>query len=235
MLNGWGREYRQGARAREGGVSLQTAQRCVERDTAATGSVLPDPYGVLTPRSCPAPSVGAMTNRHRALGPWIFLLPVLLASLVVACGGSDAPAESAVAEAEADQAAQVVAEADANEERNEAAGDAADEAVADNDADAEGEAVAVVTGAVVTGAPVPPLTAGVVQEGASRTATGGNRFEPLNDPRVVLPEDATWLSDDTLVLGAVQNDDARAYPIFMMAYHHVANDVLGGQPYLVTF
>ena len=174
-----------------------------------------------------------MTNRHRALGPWIFLLPVLLlASLAVACGGSDAPTETAVAEAESDQAAQVVAdaEADANEAPNEAPGDAADEAAVDDDAAAEDDAVAV-----VTGAPVPPLTAGAVQEGASRTSTGGNRFEPLNDPRVVLPEDATWLLDDTLVLGAVQNGDARAYPIFMMTYHHVANDVLGGQPYLVTF
>ena len=170
-----------------------------------------------------------MTNRHRALGPWIVLLPVLLlASMAVACGGSDAPAEPAVAEAESDQAAQVVA--DAGSDANEAPGDAADEAAAADDADADGEAVAV-----VTGAPVPPLTVGAVQEGASRTAAGGNRFEPLNDPRVVLPEDATWLRDDTLVLGAVQNGDARAYPIFMMTYHHVANDVLGGQPYLVTF
>ena len=177
-----------------------------------------------------------MTSRHRALGLWIFLLPVLLSSLAVACG-SDAPAESAVAEAEADQAAQVVADAnaEADEAPNEAPGDAADEAVGDNEAAVEGEAVAVVRGAVVTGAPVPPLTAGAVQEGASRTATGGNRFEPLNDPRVVLSEDATWLRDETLVLGAVQNGDARAYPIFMMTYHHVANDVLGGQPYLVTF
>jgi len=171
-----------------------------------------------------------MTSRHRALGPWIFLLPVLLlASLAVACGGSDAPAESTVAESARAAQVDADAEADANEAPNEAPG-AADEAGADDDADAEGEA-----SAVVTGAPVPPLMASVVQEGASRTATGGNRFEPLNDPRVVLPEDATWLSDDTLVLGAVQNGDARAYPIFMMTYHHVANDVLGGQPYLVTF
>ena len=29
--------------------------------------------------------------------------------------------------------------------------------------------------------------------------------------------------------------DARAYPVFMMTYHHIANDVLGGLPYLVTY
>ena len=37
------------------------------------------------------------------------------------------------------------------------------------------------------------------------------------------------------MLGAVQNGEARAYPISMMTFHHVANGVLGGEPYLVTF
>ena len=81
---------------------------------------------------------------------------------------------------------------------------------------------------------MPPPVAATVQTEASETAFGG-RFPPLNDPRVVLPESATWLNDDTLVLGAVQNGDPRAYPVFMMTFHHVANDILGGQPYLVTF
>ena len=65
--------------------------------------------------------------------------------------------------------------------------------------------------------------------------TGGGRFPPLNDPRAVLPAEATWLDPETLVLGAIQNGDARTYPVYMMTFHHVANDVLGGQPYLVTF
>jgi hypothetical protein len=33
----------------------------------------------------------------------------------------------------------------------------------------------------------------------------------------------------------VQNGEARAYPLFMMTFHHVSNDVLGGESYLVTF
>ena len=74
-----------------------------------------------------------------------------------------------------------------------------------------------------------------MQAEASETASRGGRFPPLNDPRVMLPEAATWLRDDTPILGAVQNGDARAYPVFMMTFHHVANDVLGGKPYLVTF
>lgn len=88
--------------------------------------------------------------------------------------------------------------------------------------------------AAVTGAPVPPPAAGTVQAEASQITSGGH-FTPLNDPRVVLPEAATWLRADTLVLGAMQNGDVRAYPVFMMVFHHVTNDVLGGLPYLVTF
>ena len=51
----------------------------------------------------------------------------------------------------------------------------------------------------------------------------------------VAPRDAWWLQPDDAVLGAVQNGAARAYPLFMMEIHHVANDQLGGAPYLVTF
>lgn len=60
-------------------------------------------------------------------------------------------------------------------------------------------------------------------------------FPPLDFPRVVGGKQATWLLDEDIVLGAVQNGEARAYPLFMMTLHHVSNDVLGGEPYLVTF
>ena len=81
---------------------------------------------------------------------------------------------------------------------------------------------------------MPPPMAEAVEFDATQM-TGGGRFPPLNDPRAVLPADAAWLDAETLVLGAIQNGDARAYPVYMMAFHHVANDVLGGQPYLVSF
>ena len=94
------------------------------------------------------------------------------------------------------------------------------------------ESVAAATG--LTGAPVPPPTVEAVEFDPTRTTSGG-RFPPLNDPRAVLPAEATWLDDETLVLGAIQNGDARAYPVYMMTFHYVSNDVLGGQPYLVSF
>ena len=87
----------------------------------------------------------------------------------------------------------------------------------------------------LTGAPVPQTEAQSAEFDADLLSQGGGRFPPLDDPTIVTAEGATWMSDDTLVLGAVQNGEARAYPIAMMRYHHVSNDVLGGEPYLVTF
>ena len=87
----------------------------------------------------------------------------------------------------------------------------------------------------LTGAPVPQLEAQSAEFDAGRLNRTAGRFPPLDDPTIVSASEAPWLETDTLVLGAVQNGEARAYPIAMMTFHHVANDVLGGEPYLVTF
>ena len=60
-------------------------------------------------------------------------------------------------------------------------------------------------------------------------------FPALTDPEFVSAGTVDWMSFDDLVLGAVQGDESRAYPLSMMTYHHVVNDTLGGSPYLVTF
>ena len=39
---------------------------------------------------------------------------------------------------------------------------------------------------------------------------------------------------DTQVLGVVAGGRARAYPIRLLAYHHVVSDQLGGEPLLPT-
>ena len=87
----------------------------------------------------------------------------------------------------------------------------------------------------LTGAPVPVLEAQSAEFDASRLNQTAGRFPPLDDPTIVSADEAPWLEAETLVLGAIQNGEARAYPIAMMTFHHVANDVLGGEPYLVTF
>jgi hypothetical protein len=38
-----------------------------------------------------------------------------------------------------------------------------------------------------------------------------------------------------MVMAVSFNADARAYPVFEMAYHHVLNDVVGGVPIAVTY
>ncbi len=63
----------------------------------------------------------------------------------------------------------------------------------------------------------------------------GSRFAVLNDPAVIPGTQASWLTSDELVLGVVVGDEARAYPISQMAYHHIANDQIDGEPYLVTY
>ena len=139
----------------------------------------------------------------------------MLASLVLAaCGSAAAPAPAATSAPEA-------TEATANETASETAA-----AVPTTD-------VSQPSGAL-TGAPVPPLDRSAAPLDEDRLNLDGGTFPPLVDP-AVLPVASATFDDDTLVLGAVQNGEARAYPIFMMTFHHVANDVLGGEPYLVTF
>ena len=62
-----------------------------------------------------------------------------------------------------------------------------------------------------------------------------SRFVPLDNPEVVAAEAVTFLQPDDRVLGLTVNGESRAYPVNMMTFHHVANDVVGGEPVLVTF
>jgi hypothetical protein len=61
------------------------------------------------------------------------------------------------------------------------------------------------------------------------------QFISLDDPVMIPAAQATWLKPGELVIGVVQNGDARAYPISQAAYHHIINDTIGGEPYLVTY
>ncbi len=61
-------------------------------------------------------------------------------------------------------------------------------------------------------------------------------FVPLDNPKVVTADEATFLrKPGDRVLGVTMNGDSRAYPISMMTYHHITNDIVGGRPILVTF
>ena len=60
-------------------------------------------------------------------------------------------------------------------------------------------------------------------------------FVPLDDPVFLSIESATYLGDDELVLGVEWGNEARAYPIQMLTYHHIVNDHIGGRPFLITY
>ncbi len=64
----------------------------------------------------------------------------------------------------------------------------------------------------------------------------GSRFIPLDEPVMIPAAEATWLDDEEIVMGLVaKNGETRAFPVRQMAYHHIANLTVGGEPYLVTY
>jgi hypothetical protein len=73
---------------------------------------------------------------------------------------------------------------------------------------------------------------------ASATMARMNYFEWMFHP-VAQPgfeaADQSKLDVSEMILAVTFNNDARAYPIREMAYHHVVNDVVGGVPVAVTY
>lgn len=57
----------------------------------------------------------------------------------------------------------------------------------------------------------------------------------LTKPRHVPARAATYLTPDELVLGLVVRGDARAYPLRIMDWHEMANDVVGGVPLSIAY
>ena len=59
---------------------------------------------------------------------------------------------------------------------------------------------------------------------------------PLDDPKFTTPEDASkWLGDQEPVIAFELNGDVRAYPLQILTWHEIVNDVVGGVPVSATF
>ena len=59
---------------------------------------------------------------------------------------------------------------------------------------------------------------------------------PIDDPRFTTPGDADeWLRDQEPVIAFELNGDARAYPLQILVWHEIVNDVVGSVPVAVTF
>ena len=57
----------------------------------------------------------------------------------------------------------------------------------------------------------------------------------LDDPARLLAADASYLNPDDVVFGAVIGGQARAYPMRIIAWHEMVNDVLGGVPVSLAY
>ena len=60
-------------------------------------------------------------------------------------------------------------------------------------------------------------------------------FHPLPRPEFVAADKADGVAADDLVLGVASGSEARAYPVRALAYHHVVNDVVAGEPIVATY
>ena len=64
----------------------------------------------------------------------------------------------------------------------------------------------------------------------------GSNFVPMDDPTMVPAAEVTWLDEDTVVMGVSHTSgESHAYPVGQMAYHHIANTTIAGDPFLVTY
>ncbi len=57
----------------------------------------------------------------------------------------------------------------------------------------------------------------------------------LDNPRMILPDLADYLLPDESVFGIVVNGDSRAYPLRIMDWHEMANDIIGGVPVSLAY
>ena len=67
---------------------------------------------------------------------------------------------------------------------------------------------------------------------------GGVRVDgipSLDNPKLIATDGADYLQADDLVFGVVINGDARAYPLRIMGWHEMFNDVIGGVPVALAY
>ena len=58
----------------------------------------------------------------------------------------------------------------------------------------------------------------------------------IDEPRFLgLDEASEWLAAEAPVIAFERNGDARAYPLEIMTWHEIVNDVVGGEPVIVTY
>ena len=69
---------------------------------------------------------------------------------------------------------------------------------------------------------------------ASRVNVFEHMFHPIGEVHF-LPLSQASAGANEMVMAVRIHDEAHAYPVLEMAYHHVMNDTVGGQPIVVTY
>lgn len=60
-------------------------------------------------------------------------------------------------------------------------------------------------------------------------------FNPLPNPAYAKAVEASFVNNDDRVLAVAIGGEAVAYPIRVMAYHHLVDDTVGGTPIVATY
>ena len=60
-------------------------------------------------------------------------------------------------------------------------------------------------------------------------------FNPLANAAYAKANDAGFVAAEDIVLAVKINGEAAAYPVRLMAYHHLVEDVVGGTPIVATY
>jgi hypothetical protein len=60
-------------------------------------------------------------------------------------------------------------------------------------------------------------------------------FNPLANPAYARADEVDFLADTDMVLGIEIKGEAVAYPVRLMAYHHLVQDTVGGTPVVATY
>lgn len=60
-------------------------------------------------------------------------------------------------------------------------------------------------------------------------------FNPLKNPGYVAASKADFVEPSDMVLAVKINGEDAAYPVRLLAYHHLVQDVVGGKPIVATY
>jgi hypothetical protein len=60
-------------------------------------------------------------------------------------------------------------------------------------------------------------------------------FNPLTQSAYAQTSEASFVNNSDMVLAVEHNGDSVAYPVRLMAYHHVVQDVVGAVPIVATY